>query len=85
MVDTDKLRGVIAEKELSQRKVAETLGISDKTFYDKMKKGVFSSAEIDVMIGLLDMTEPMKIFFCKSCSAIRYNEIEEAQQSSLRP
>ena len=68
MVDTDKLRGAIAEKGLSQRKVAETLGITGKTFYDKMKKGVFSSAEIDAMIGLLGISDPMKIFFANHVS-----------------
>ena len=68
MIDVGKLRGAIVEKGFSQRQVAKELGITEKTFYDKMKKGVFSSAEIDVMIGLLGMTEPMNVFFVNHVS-----------------
>lgn len=63
MIDVGKLRGIIAEKGLSQRKVAEILGITEKTFYTKMQKGVFSSAEIDVMISALEIEDPVRIFF----------------------
>ena len=68
MIDVDKLRGAIAEKRLSQRKVAKKLGISDKTFYDKMKKGIFSSAEIEIMIDMLSLDDPMSIFFADGVS-----------------
>ena len=60
MIDVRKLRGVIAEKGMSQRKVAEIIGISEQTFYTK---GVFSSAEIDTMISVLEIEDPMQIFF----------------------
>ena len=63
MIDTNKLRGIIAERGLSQRKVAQMLGVTEKTFYDKMKKGAFCSSEIDVMIGELSIHNPMEIFF----------------------
>ena len=39
MVAVDKLRGIIAERGMTQRQVAQYLGISDKTFYNKCKKG----------------------------------------------
>jgi len=68
MIDIGKLRGTIVEKGFSQRRVAKELGITEKTFYNKMKKGVFSSAEIDAMICLLDMREPMKVFFTNHVS-----------------
>ena len=45
-MNTNKLRGIIAERGLSQRKVAEYLGMSDKTFYLKVKKGVFGTDEV---------------------------------------
>ena len=32
MVNVDKLRGIIAERGLSQRKVAERLGMTEKTW-----------------------------------------------------
>ena len=63
MIDVRKLRGVIAEKGMSQRKVAEIIGISEQTFYTTMRKGVFSSAEIDTMISVLEIEDPMQIFF----------------------
>ena len=63
MIDTNKLKGIIAERGTSQRKVAKNLGIADKTFYDKMRKGVFDSDEIQQMISLLDIDNPIEIFF----------------------
>lgn len=63
MVATEKLRGIIAERGMSQRKVAVHLGMTEKTFYSKMKKGVFDSDEMDQMIDLLGITNPVEIFF----------------------
>lgn len=63
MVATDKLRGIIAERGFSQREVAKHLGMTDKTFYTKMKKGVFDSDEMAEMISFLGIEEPMGIFF----------------------
>lgn len=63
MIRTDLLRGVIAQKNTSQRKVAKQLGMTEKTFYTKMKKGVFDSDEISEMISLLDIDNPSEIFF----------------------
>lgn len=63
MIATEKLRGLIVERGLSQRKVAESLGMSEKTFYTKMKKGVFDSDEMSEMIELLKIDNPADIFF----------------------
>mgnify|MGYP000161441624 CR=1 FL=1 len=60
MIDTMKLKGIISERGLSQRKVAKTLGMTEKTFYGKMKKGVFQQ-----MIELLRIENPVEIFFAK--------------------
>lgn len=65
MIRTDKLRGVIAERGLSQAAVAEKIGIVPKTFYEKMQKGIFGSDEIEKMIDLLEIEDPMSIFFAK--------------------
>lgn len=65
MIRTDLLRGLIAQRGTSQRKVAHVLGITEKTFYQKMKKGIFSSDEILGMMELLEITEPTEIFFTK--------------------
>ena len=41
MIRTDELRGVIAKNGLSQSDVAAKIGVTPKTFYEKMKNGVF--------------------------------------------
>lgn len=65
MVNTNELRGVIAKNGLSQTDVAKMLGITPKTFYDRMSKGVFGSDEIQIMIDRLRIDNPMDIFFAK--------------------
>ncbi|WP_298034294.1 helix-turn-helix domain-containing protein [uncultured Dysosmobacter sp.] len=65
MVATEKLRGIIAEQGFSQRQVAKKLGMTEKTFYSKMKKGVFGTDEVDQMIGILKIDNPAEIFFAK--------------------
>ena len=65
MIKTNKLRGIIAEKRLSQQDVAAMIGVTPKTFYEKMKKGVFGSDEIEIMVDRLDIDDPMNIFFAK--------------------
>lgn len=63
MIKTNKLRGIIAENGMSQSDVASKIGITPKTFYSKMKNGVFGSDEIQTMIKILDIDDPMSIFF----------------------
>lgn len=62
MVDTNALRGVIARERKSQAQVAELLGIAPKTFYEKMKKGVFDSDEMYKMVKALNIKNPIEIF-----------------------
>lgn len=63
MIDTAKLRGVFAENGKTQADVAKMLGLTPKTFYTRMHKGVFGSDEIQIMIDELNITQPMDIFF----------------------
>lgn len=63
MIRTDKLRGKIAECGFSQQEVAKMIGITPKTFYLKMKEGVFGSDEIQIMIEKLNIENPVEIFF----------------------
>lgn len=65
MVDTMKLKGIIAERGMSQRQVAKKLGMAEKTFYDKMKKGVFGTDEASKMVSLLKITDAAAIFLSK--------------------
>ena len=63
MIKTNELRGVIAKNGYSQSDVAGMIGITPKTFYEKMKNGVFGSDEIQIMIDELHIDNPMPIFF----------------------
>ena len=63
MIDTNKLRGIMAERNKTQADVAKAIGISTRTFATRMKKGVFGSDEIDVMVDFLDIDQPSSVFF----------------------
>ena len=65
MVDTDKLRGVIYERGLTMAKTAAAIGMSQKTFYGKMKSGVFGTDDVDNLIDVLAITNPAEIFLVK--------------------
>lgn len=65
MINTNKLKGKLAENEITQTRMAELIGITPKTFYEKMSKGVFGSDEINVMRKKLHLSaeESISIFF----------------------
>ncbi len=63
MVDTNELRGIFAKNGKSQTDVAKMLNIAPKTFYLRMKKGIFGSDEIQIMIEEFNIKNPMEIFF----------------------
>ena len=46
MIETDELRGTIVKNGYFQSDVAIIIGIILKTFYEKMKNGVFESDEL---------------------------------------
>ena len=63
MVDTNELRGIFAKNGKSQTDVAKMLNIAPKTFYLRMKKGIFGSDEIQIMIEEFNLKNTMEIFF----------------------
>lgn len=65
LVAVGKLRGIIAERGMSQSQVAKQLGMTEKTFYSKMKKGVFGTDEVEKMISLLSISNPIEIFLAQ--------------------
>lgn len=65
MIKTNELRGEIVKNGFSQSDVAKMIGVTPKTFYEKMKNGVFGSDEIEIMIEKLNISDPMAIFFAK--------------------
>lgn len=65
MIKTNELRGIIVKNGLSQSDVAKMIGVTPKTFYEKMKIGVFGSDEIQIMIDNLHISDPISIFFAQ--------------------
>lgn len=53
----------MAENGYSAAKLSKALGITQQTFCNKMKKGVFGSDEIYKMIELLKIQNPIEVFF----------------------
>jgi len=68
MILVHDLLGLMAKKGLSQADMAKRIGVTPKTFYTKMKKGVFGSDEIEKMIQILDIKDPARIFFANVVS-----------------
>ena len=69
MVRVDELRGIIAKRGMSQADVAKIIGITPKTFYEKMKNGVFGSNEIQIMIDKLRIENPIEVFFANQVTS----------------
>ena len=73
MIKTNELRGVIAKNGYSQSDIAKMIGITPKTFYEKMKIGVFGSDEIQVMIDNLKIEAD-----CYFCTKVTLKDTSKA-------
>lgn len=82
MIDVNKIKGLIVSAEKNQTDVVKRLGITPKTFSIKLKKGVFGSNEIEVMIDYLSIEAHLFIFFEKS-NLISY-ELNETNELKKR-
>ena len=80
MIDVASLRAEMTRYGITQKKLAESIGISPRTFSNKMKKGVFGSDEIEQMIQILKIKDPMSIFFCSDGNFKRYQIERRLQQ-----
>ena len=69
MIDVNKLRGRMAEKGRSGLDMAKVIKKTPKTFYSKMKLGVFDSDEIEAIVKDLDIEDPMAIFFAEEVTS----------------
>lgn len=63
MVDVDALRGEMAKKNISGKRMAELLNMAPKTFYAKMKTGDFGCDDAMIMSNALELSNPLVIFF----------------------
>lgn len=65
MLDKNALKAEMVRNGLTQKQLAKTVGISEKTFISKMKKGSFGCDEAQIIINTLNITNPADIFFAK--------------------
>lgn len=63
MLNVLEFRAAMVRKGFSQKELARHLGISEKTFCSRIKKKRFGTEEIEQLIPLLEINNPMKIFF----------------------
>ena len=63
-MNRNKLAAVVVENGMTQKELAKKLGITPKTFYMKMKKGVFGTDEVKKMVEILHINNPVDIFLC---------------------
>jgi transcriptional regulator with XRE-family HTH domain len=63
MLDRNALKAEIVRNGLTQKEVAKMIGISEKTFISRMRKGAFGTDEAEIMIRLLGIKHPVEIFF----------------------
>ena len=63
MINANLIRAKIVEHGMTQRQVAEQIGMSGKTFSLKMKNGKFGLDEAQKMIEILQIDQPEKYFF----------------------
>ena len=62
-INANKIRGRIVEMGMTQKQVAEEIGMSEKTFSIKMNNGKFGLDEADRIIKVLKIEQPEKYFF----------------------
>ena len=68
MIQVNKLKGEIVSCGLTQKDVAKSLSISERGFRYRLNKGVFNNNEIQIMIKLLKISDPIDIFFAERVS-----------------
>ena len=65
MIDRKALKAELARRGKSQKEMARLLGMSEKTFISRMRSGDFWLHEIERMMEVLEISDPMPIFFHK--------------------
>ena len=65
MLNKKALKAAFALNGVTQGDVAAHIGISEKTFISRMKRGAFWTDECEKMILFLKIENPSDIFFAK--------------------
>ncbi len=65
MLNVKDLKAEIVRNGYTQATLAEALGMTSRTFSRRLSEKNFGSKEIEIMIELLHLKDPMSIFFGK--------------------
>lgn len=63
MLDVNALKAEMVRNGYNQSGMAKELGMTPRTFSTRLKTGDFCSKEIEIMIDVLKLKDPMQIFF----------------------
>lgn len=63
MLNVNEFKAAMVRKGFTQKDVAERLDISTRTLSSRLQKGVFGSDEIEKLVAILEINDPMPIFF----------------------
>lgn len=66
MIDIRALKAEMVRNGYTQVALANELGMTPRTLSNKFKNGVFGSDEIEKMIVVLNLKNPLDIFFTQS-------------------
>ena len=63
MLDALKIKAEIVKNGHTQTSLAAAMGMTSRTLSTRLKTGDFGEKEIEVMIDILKLEDPMSIFF----------------------
>lgn len=65
MFSKNEFRAELVRKGYTQKSLAEKIGMTPKTLYLKMKTGKFGTDEVNKIMEVLNIQDPIPIFFAK--------------------
>lgn len=75
-MDVNKLKGKMAEKSYTQKKMAKELGITEQSLNAKMNsRSQFTLKEVVEIVSILDIDDPVEIFFNKEIPKMQRKKI----------
>lgn len=63
MLNVPEFKAAMVRKGYTQKALSKILGISEKTFSDRLKKKRFGTEEIEQLIPILEINDPVAVFF----------------------
>lgn len=69
MLNVLEFKAAMVRKGFTQKDIAKILGMSEKTLYERLKNRVFGSDEIEKLIEVLEISDPMPIFFSNTVTS----------------